>query len=273
MRKLFGHPLVLSLLIISSLTLLNHRGLLKVPQDILYKTIAPIQNTTYKLSSKASSLIKFLASIGELYQENGELKQENTELLSEIVHLRDVVQENELLREQIGLPKLGFEEMILADIIGQDLSNLGKYFLINKGEKDGIRKDAAVIAAGNVLVGQVVETTASFSKVRSITDPNSRINALIQESSVTGLVKGERESDLIFDLIPQGEIIEKGNIVVTSGLAGLFPPGLLIGQIRRVISSDIQIAQMAKVKPAVDFNGLKKVFVIDNPVHLIGLSE
>ena len=88
------------------------------------------------------------------------------------------------------------------------------------------------------------------------------VNARIQNSDVMGIVKKGEKADLTFDLIPQGKDIEIGNFVVSSGLSGLFPPGLLIGKIKRMISSDAQIYQTAEIDPAIDFNILNKVFVI-----------
>ena len=122
-----------------------------------------------------------------------------------------------------------------------------------------------MIAAGNLLVGRIVEVADSFAKVQSIIDSSSRVNALISAkdgSEITGLVKGDQGLNLIIDLLPQGETIEQGQLIVTSGLTGLFPAGLLIGQIEKVISSDVQISQMAELKPAVDFENLRKVFII-----------
>ncbi len=262
MKKFFRHPFILSLLIIAVFIFLNSQGWLKIPQDIFFQLTAPGQKIIHQFSLKFNSLISFLSSINNLNQENIKLNQENQELLDEISQLKEMAQENEFLRQQIGLASSEPRQLILANIIGQDSSGLGKYFLINKGAKDGVKEKAAVISAGNLLLGQVIETTNSFSKIQLITDPNSRINALIQESRITGLVRGGRGLNLTIDLLPQGKTIEQGQTIITSGLAGFFPPGLLIGQIERVISSQVQISQTAKIKPVVDFNKLEKVFVI-----------
>ncbi len=267
MKKIFRHPLVLSLLIIGVLFFLNYKGLLKVPQDLFFKLFAPIEKIIYQTSLKTSNFFNSINSINRLNTENSELKQENEELLSKIIQLKETDWENEFLREQMSLPDSENKQLILADIVGQDSSGLGKYILINKGEKQGVKKKAAVITAGNILIGQIIELTDSFARVQLITDSNSRINALIQESRVAGLVKGGQGLNLIIDLLPQKEKIKEGEIVITSGLAGLFPKGLLIGQIQEVSFSDVQISQKAKIKTAADFNKLEKVFVIikDSP--------
>ena len=79
---------------------------------------------------------------------------------------------------------------------------------------------------------------------------------------MTGLVRGDDGLNLTIDLLPQGKTIEQGETIITSGLAGFFPPGLLIGQIEKIISSEVQTSQTAKIKPAVDFTSLEQVFVI-----------
>jgi rod shape-determining protein MreC len=262
MKKFFHHPFILSLIIIIGLIFLNSQGWLKVPQDIFFRLVAAGQGITYQFSLKTNSLISFFASINKLDQENIELKKENEELLSQLVQLKEAARENEFLRQQIGLSSPEPEQLILANIISQSSSNFEKCFLINRGKKDGIKEKATVITAGNFLVGRVIEVFNSFSKVRLIIDPNSRVNVLIQESGVTGLVKSSQGLNLIVDLVPQEESIKEGQTIITSGLAGIFPPGLLIGQISQVVSIDVQVFQEAKVKPAVDFKKLEKVFVI-----------
>jgi len=261
MKKILTHPFILSLLIIVGLILVNNQGWLNPVKDSFYSLIAP----SYRVSFQFNKFFSFVSSINKLEDERNKLEEENQELLGQIAQLEGIAQENELLRRQIGLPQSESEELILANIIGQDASNLRKYFLINKGTKDGLELGSVVIAAGNLLVGRVTEVTDFFAKVQSITDSNSRVNAFISAqdgSEITGLVKGEQGLNLIIDLLPQGEVVKQGQLIITSGLAGLFPAGLLIGQIEKVISSDVQISQMAELKPAVNFEKLRRVFVI-----------
>ena len=149
----------------------------------------------------------------------------------------------------------------MADVIGGDSSGIGKYILINKGEKDGIDLKSAVILSDNFLIGQVIETGDSFSKVRLITDNNSRINVVLRDLKAQGILEMEN-GNLVVKFIPQGENIEKGQMVFTSGLAEVFPSGILIGRISGVISSDASISQKAEIELAADFKYLNRVFVI-----------
>lgn len=264
MKKFFSHPFILSLLIIFFLILLNQQGFLNPVKNLFYSIITPGEKISYQISFKINELINFLVSINSLEEQNNQLKQENERLLGELSQLKEVSRENELLRQQIGVSEVKTRNLVMANIVGSDTLDLRRYFLINKGTDEGIKKGAAVIAAGDLLVGQIVEVNKTFSKVQAIVDPNSRINALIQETSITGLVRGEQGKSLVIDLLPQDKDIEQGQTIVSSGLAGFLPSGLLIGQIRQVISSDVQISQMAKIKPAVNFDSLQKVFVIIN---------
>ena len=262
MKRIFKHPLILSLLIIFCLISINQQGWLNSVYNIFFKSSSFVQENIFQISLKTNNFIDFVISIKNLEQKNIKLEKDNLNLLSEIIKLKEIEEENEILREQIGLPLQESNKLILANIISKDSSDFGKYFLINKGKKDGVGEKSIIIVSGNLLVGQVVEVFDSFSRIQLIINPNSLVNARIQDSKITGLIKGGQESDLIFDLLPQGKDIEINSIVITSGLSGLFPAGLLIGQIEKVISSEAQISQIAEVKPIVDFNKLDKVFVI-----------
>ncbi|MFH1551978.1 MAG: rod shape-determining protein MreC [bacterium] len=262
MKKILHNSFIFSLLIIFCFIFLNYLGALQVPKNIFFKSTSVVQKTIYIFSLEISDFFRFFSSINNIKKENANLKQQNTKLLGEIVKFNETEQENEFFRQQMGLEISGAEQLILADIIGQDSSNLGRYFLINKGIKHGVVKKSVVITSGNILVGQVSEADDYFSKVQLITDTNCRVSARIQESGVVGLIIGNYESNLIFDLLPREQEIALEQTVVTSGISGLFPSGLFIGKIQKVISSDVGILQKAEVIPLVDFSKLQKVFII-----------
>ena len=262
MKRILRHPLILSVFVVAMFAFLNWQGWLEPPKDIFFRLTVPCQKIIYQFSLSADRAFGFLVSIKNLEQENTEYKRENERLLGQIAYLNEVSRENEFLRKQMDLPDAESNELILADVVGYNLSGFEKYLLIDKGRKHGIKEKAAVIIAGNILVGQITETYEIFSKVQLIADANISVNALIQESRIIGLVKGNGELNLIIDLLPQGREIKKGETVISSGLAGFFPSGLLIGHIQEIISSDAQISQIAKINPASDFTKLEKVFVI-----------
>ena len=205
MKRIFKHPLILSLLIIFCLILINQQGWLNSVDNIFLKSSSFVQENIFQISLKTNNFIDFVVSVKDLEQKNIELKKYNLNLLGKIVKLKEIEKENERLRKQIGLPLQKSNKLILASVISKDSSDFGKYFLINKGEKDGIKEKSIVIASGNLLVGQVVEIFDSFSRIQLIIDPNSLVNARIQDSEIVGLIKGGSASsaggqklDLVF---------------------------------------------------------------------------
>ena len=262
MKKILRHPLVLSCLIVSFFVFLNFYGWLAGLENIFVKISSPFQRTFYQTSLKMNNFAGFILSVKDLKKKNNRLEEENAEFLGEIVRTREIERENEFLRKQLGLALPEENSLVLAGVIGLESSGLGRFILIDKGEKDGVAKNDPVIASSNFLIGQVVETGALFSKVRLITDPASKVNALIQGQDITGLTETENGADLVIGFLPQGKAVAKGSLVVTSGLAGIFPAGLLIGRTGEVISSDAQISQRVKIETMIDLNALDKVFVI-----------
>ena len=135
--------------------------------------------------------------------------------------------------------------------------------LIDRGSEDGVTHGMPVITARG-LVGQVSDTFLHSAKVLLITDLASSVNALSQETRTTGVVQGDVSGGLLMRFIQQGEKIEKGNIILTSGLGGKFPKRLVIGQVQLVRALDVELFQSAELRPSVDFHTLETVMIITN---------
>jgi len=264
MKKILKHPLVLSVLVISFFIWLNLYGWPNGLENIFIRVSSPLQKILYQSALRLNGLADFVFSIKNLKEDNQKLEEENWRFLSEISRLKEIERENEFLRKQLGLSLPEGKSLTMAAVVGRESSGLGQFALIDKGGKDGIVKNNPVVAPGNILIGQVVEVGESFSKVRLIIDPASKINAIIQEQGIAGLTEIEGGTDLTIGFLPQEEIAEKGKFIVTSGLAGIFPVGLLIGKVGEIISSDAQISQKAEIETLVNFDALDKVFVIRN---------
>ncbi len=261
MQGILKQPLIICLIVIFILMFFNYQGWLGIFKEASLQAIGWLQQILYNSFIELNNFIYALINLPELVQENQRLKQSNLALLSELVYLSQVAEENVFLRDQNKIEPLLEQEYILAEVIGQGLRGLDQIIFINKGAKHGVSNDMILVAAKNILIGQIVEVYHSYAKIRLITDSNSQVNALIQENKVSGLVLGQG-SDLLFDLLPQGENIEEGQTVLTSGAANLFPKGLILGKIKEVISLDAQISQKAILEPAFRINKLERVLVI-----------
>jgi rod shape-determining protein MreC len=131
-----------------------------------------------------------------------------------------------------------------------------------------------VVSGGPRLIGRVAEVGPRTAKVQLINDSNSSIAALLQNSRVTGLVVGQPDGSLHLEYLPQEEDISVGEIVLSSGLGGFLPRGLVIGQVTEVHQMDYELFQVAIVRPAVDFSRVELALVITAFEQIpVGLEE
>jgi rod shape-determining protein MreC len=244
------------------LVFLNSKNYLGIPQDIVNFFASPVQRVLKTTSNKTGGFLNFISTIKELNKENEILKRENKMLAAEITALKELSWENKLLRKQLDLSPREDLKLVSAFVTGKGLPESGQYFTIDKGKNDGVEKNQAVIASSSILVGKIIETSSRTAKVLLITDQNSSVSSIIQETRVSGIVRGEHGLGLIMEMIPRDEEINLEETVITSGLEGFFPKGLLIGKIKEVISSSSGIFQEAVIEPAINFQELEMVFVV-----------
>jgi len=216
--------------------------------NFLYNIFRPILRFFYFIFNKIYQFFKTILFIYKLNKENKHLFQENQKLLARNARLQEIERENKLLREQLNLEFKKNFKLVLASVIGQ-----GQSFLI---DKDIVNKP--VIISSGILIGK----TEKHGKVKLTTNPQSKINAMIQETRVQGVVQGKHGLGLIMTLVPNEKEIKKGQIVITSGFAQEFPPGLVIGQIIDIQNNDNQTSQQVLIKPYFNQQDLEKVFVI-----------
>jgi rod shape-determining protein MreC len=151
--------------------------------------------------------------------------------------------------------------MIAAEVIGQDPSSWFKSVAINRGEKDGIRMGMAVISPEGVI-GQILKTAPHFSTILLITDYNSAIDSIIQRTRAKAIVEGTGENQCQLKYLLRTEEVDVGDIVITSGLSGNFPKGLMVGKVRKVDKKGHGVFQYAELVPSVDLTKLEEVLVI-----------
>jgi len=198
--------------------------------------------------------------IKTLKKETEDLRLENQELIWQIAVLTELKRENETLR---GALELGLEkelELMLVRVINKDISQ--DSILVNKGRKEGVLEGSAVITAQKVLLGKVRTVYESFSEVVLISNKESSFGARIPERDADGVIKGKGSFNLSLDLIPREKEISEGDVVITSALGDVYPPGLLVGQIKTIKKSDVDPFQSAEVKAAFDINNLDYLFIV-----------
>jgi len=202
--------------------------------------------------------------IGSLRAHNAELEAEVSQLQARVIELQQRVNETEILAALVDFSRNNPESTYkAAAVIGRDPSPFLHYVIINRGSNDGIRRGMAVVT-NQGLIGRVDAAIADAARVQLITDPASSINVRLQNADTDAVLIGSVTGDVSLDMISQDADIESGDLILTSGLGGGFPPDLIIGQVVSTRRVDVELFQQAAVQPAVDFAQLKIVLVITN---------
>lgn len=249
------------------LVFLNPYNFFNPFRSVFLKIIYPFEKVEYILSWKVSQVKDLIFSIGELKQENKRLSEENLKLLSENATLHDIESENIILRNELKLlPREDFD-LEAAEIISYDPRGQGNWIKIDKGKKDGIKPGMPVIVSNSVMVGKIEEVFSRSSRVILIAGSQSAVNGVISATEAKGIVKGEYGLGIILDMVLQTDTINVGDEVITSGIGGTVPRGLLLGKIREVHPSTDRLFQQAVISPPIEFSKLRIVFVIKNANH------
>ena len=230
------------------------------------KLVMPIQNGLTYIKNKVSGNSTFFTDISNLKSENEELKNKNSELEQSLRELENIKNENETLKEYLNLTeKYGEYTTISGYIIDKDISNYSKTVVINVGSKDGVEENMAVIADEG-LVGHVVSVTDSTAKVRTIIDTANSVSCIMSTSNDSIVCKGtlESNSQIKAMYIPTDANIVQGDSIETSGLGGIYPKGIHIGNVKSIVSTQNITDRYAMVETAVDFNKLNTVLVVKN---------
>jgi rod shape-determining protein MreC len=210
------------------------------------------------------SLLAAPEDVTSLRQRNTELEAEVARLQVEIIELQQQVSEVQVLSILVDYARKRPEnQYIAAAVIGRDISPFMHYVIINRGSDDGLRRGMPVVTQQG-LVGQLDAVTAGAARVQLINDPASSVNVLLQQADAEAVLEGTATGELSLQMIPQDANAQPGDLVVTSGLGGSYPPNLVVGQVSAVRSRDYDLFKTASVQPAADFPQLEIVLVIIN---------
>ncbi len=250
---------------IASLTLKQEQIFKKIEKPVIY-VFSPAQRFLSNVGFRIKEGLDIVPQIFYLKEENKALKKQISELLQYKQNIIELEQENTDLRNSLGFKERNFQyQLEAAEVIGRDPSNWFNTILIDKGEKQGIKENMAIITDKG-LVGCTISTTPSTSKVMLIIDERSSVSAMLQRTRDNGIIKGTIDPApsgyLKMEFLPQDANLVKGDIVISSGLGGLIPKGIVIGEVLETKIEPHELMQHAIVKPVVDFSKLERVFVI-----------
>jgi rod shape-determining protein MreC len=252
-------------LALMSLRIKQQRGIAFL-DALLMEFCSPFQSASTAVIQTVHRTVEQYLFLVQLQKENEILKQRIAELQKENHLKEEALLANERLRKLLEFRDKISLSMIAAEVIGQDPSSWFKSVTINKGERDGVRKGMAVISPDGV-VGQVLKASPHYATILLITDYNSAIDSTAQKTRARAIVEGKGENRCQLKYLLRTDEVNVGDVIVTSGLGGNFPKGLLIGEIRKVEKMGRGIFQYAELVPSVDLTRLEEVLVItESPV-------
>lgn len=231
-----------------------------LPHKIIFDILGTAQAGVTGMINYGSDVWNSYIFLVGLKAENRHLQEEIKKYRADAVNYREALATNfrleKLLQFKMSLPPL----TITARIIGRDPSQWFKTFSIDRSSSDGIVKGMPVVTVEGV-VGQILDGGDNRAKVLQANDPNSAIEVLIQNTRTQGIIKGNGDSYRLF-YVPKNSEVQPGDLLVTSGLAGVFPKGLPVGIVSSVISNRRGMFLDIEVEPVVDFSKLENVLVI-----------
>jgi rod shape-determining protein MreC len=197
-------------------------------------------------------------------RENDHLKKELARAWAHNDRLTETVQENRRLRRLLDFQQAVGLDVLPAEVIGKDPSPWFRSVIIDKGRLSGVRKGQPVVTAQGIA-GQVAEVAERYAKVLLIIDQNTAVDTLVQRSRARGLVTGTSDERCIFKYVVRQDDVQVGDVLISSGLDGVFPKGLKVGSVSAVEKAGADIFQEVMVAPSVDFATLEEVLVIRSP--------
>jgi len=266
MRNLFSRTLQTTIifLVVGGVLALALGGYFSTASNVFTGSLINLQSW---FSSRFVAVQDFLTAprdIASLRQRNAELEADVSALQAQVIQLQQQVGETDILAALVDFSRARSENSYeAAAVIGLDPSPFLHYVIINRGSNDGILRGMPVVTDQG-LVGRVDSVIADAARVQLITDSDSNVNVRLQNAETEASLVGSVTGDVTLDLIPQDVAIEVGDLVLTSGLGGGYPPDLIVGQVVNIRSRDFDLFQQATVQTVVDFNRLPIVLVIVN---------
>jgi rod shape-determining protein MreC len=221
----------------------------------------PVQKMVSTPIEFAQHAFRDYVALLEVRDQNEALQERLAAVTEENLQLREaLVASGRLAR--IAEMRDDFEiPMLPAELVGLDVSAWFRSGLIDRGRQHGVFSGMPVINEHG-LVGLVTTTSRSAAKLMLLIDRQSAVDAVVQRSRSRGIVRGSRGDDLEFEFVVRDGDVQPGDVLVTSGLGGVYPKGLRIGEVTQVSDSESKMLRTAAVRPAVDFGRLEQVFVM-----------
>lgn len=266
---ILGAAVLLHVVLISAQV--NTASGLPVLQVVTFGSFSEVQRATMAFIDGVRGMWSGYVALQQVQQENAALKQELQTLQIRLQQERAEAQRTDNLRQLLELRERAQLDTTAAEVIAGSASPDFRTVTIDKGTSHGVGGDMAVISPAGV-VGRVVLPSARASQVQLLIDLNAAAGALIERTRVQGVVVGVTNGMLNMRYVPGTADVKTGDLVVTSGIDGIYPKGFVIGTIDHVDRGVGEYHEIA-VRPAVDFSRLEEVLIVRTPPASRGVSE
>ncbi len=267
MKKINKKPILIFLAIVGLLVFLSFIKVLDPVKEKIHLVLNPIANRLYSLSTDINSSYKTQTDKRDLSVVIKDLENEVKKLIAENAKLVKVNNENEVLRKQLNFLGKNEQKYIMANVISRisslDTADNQSNLIINKGEKDGLRKGLVVVDEEGIVVGKITRVDNKVSQVNLTTNTNCKFAVAIQNKDKTiGTTRGNLGLTINIEFVPQANEINIDDTVVTSNLDANIPKGLVIGKVSQVNNVSNEIWQDVVIEPISDFDRLSVVSIL-----------
>ena len=230
-------------------------------KKIVLEAAAPVHNILIlSVKSVSDAWFRYVFLVG-LQQDNIDLKKKINELKAELILYQEGYLESQRLKKLLSLKDTYSYHFISAQVIAKEPAALSRIIMINKGSAHGLKTGMPVIAPPG-LVGRLTDVSWHVSKVLLFIDESSNIDAILQGPRTQGIIRGAGSRGCELRYILKNQDVKEGEVVVSSGIGGVFPKGLLIGVVRGVVKHDTGLFLNINVTPFVDFSKLEEILIL-----------
>ncbi len=259
-----NNPVLIFLVAAGALFFLHGLGWSRPAENLLWYLVKPVASRLYVFGSSFKHFYSANKNQSDLNAQIDRLDKEIASLTVLNSQCRETAEENEKLRAALAFSAAAKFRTVVADVIAKEaVAEDSRGLIIDRGTNDGLRPGLGVISEEGVIVGKIVEAKAATAKICLTTNPDCQLAATLQNQDKTqGITDGDLGLTIKMNYIPQLEHIAPGDPVVTSGLGGDIPRGLVIGKVSKVYNTSNEVWQEATIEPPLNFDNLTVVSVV-----------
>ena len=239
--------------------------LLDPVENVTLDVTSPVQTGLRDATEPVADWWNNLTDAGSLSTENQSLRTENERLTNELARAREELIAAQNAQDLAAVRAQFPQDVFLgARVIARDSSNVRSVVAVDSGSSDGVKEGMIVVTEGRSLVGKVSKVFADYAWVTLITDPKSAVSSMVQESRAQGVVSGDYGGELLMEFVDQDAPVKEGDFVITSGVGGGYPPGVTIGRVSDVRTTEQELFQEVRVDHLASLSDLEQVMIMMN---------